>query len=136
MDDATLSFESDQTIVLEAPSATRVHRIDIAFHRYGPKGTYYRVAYCGETLIESAREPVYSSCRVLVARGLTGCLEVWFGKPYPIGIVRDIAKGAKLTIVETETEGPRLARYRPHPHALARGQERDAIADAIAAAPF
>jgi hypothetical protein len=64
--------ERNQSIALEAPASTdTVYRIDIAFHKYGPKGTYYR----GE-------------------------------------------KGAKLTIIENETEGPRLARYRPHPNAI------------------
>jgi hypothetical protein len=37
----------------------------------------------------------------LVFRGLAGRLEVWGDKPYPIGIIRDIEKGAKLTIVES-----------------------------------
>jgi hypothetical protein len=60
---------------------------------------------------------VYSSCRTLVARGLTGCLEVWCGEPYARGIVRDIEKGAKLTIIGNETDGPKLARYKPHPFA-------------------
>jgi hypothetical protein len=61
---------------------------------------------------------------------------VWGGKPYAIGVVRDIEKGAKLTIVESETEGPRLVRYRPHPNVLARRQAREAIAEQqIAAVP-
>jgi hypothetical protein len=76
------------------------------------------------------------SCRL----GLKGRLEIWGantrGIVRPRGIIRDIEKGAKLTIIESETEGPRLARYRPHPNALARSQERDALADAIAAVPF
>jgi hypothetical protein len=58
-----------------------------------------------------------------------GRLEVWGGEPYPRGIVRDIEKGAKLTIVESETERPRLVRYRPHPNAVARRQTQDAIAE-------
>jgi hypothetical protein len=90
MDEETLkklTFEPDQTIVLEAPEPSDTsHRIDIAFHRYGPKGAYYRVSYCRETLIESVREPVYSSCRALVAMGCKGRLEVWGGEPYAIGI--------------------------------------------------
>jgi|SRR6516162_5318121 hypothetical protein len=54
-------------------------------------------------------------CRPLVA-------EVWGGEPYPRGIIKDIEKGAKLTIIETATDGPRLARYRRHPNAIARRQ--------------
>ena len=88
MDDETLkklAFEPDQTIVLEAPASTdTAHRIDITFHRYGPKGAYYRVSYRGETLIESVREPVYSSHRALIAMGCKGLLEVWGGAPYAV----------------------------------------------------
>jgi len=90
MDDETVTFELDP-IVLDEPLAPATHRIDIAFHKYGPKGTYYRVSYRGETLIDSI-EAVYSSCRALVARGLTGRLEVWGGEPYARGIVRDIRR--------------------------------------------
>jgi hypothetical protein len=105
----------------EAPASVTVHRIDIEpITPIGPsslKGENrvqkYKVSYRGENLIESTREPVYSSCRALVARGLTGKLEVWGGEPYARGIVKDIEKGAKLTIVENENEGPRLGRYKP-----------------------
>jgi hypothetical protein len=62
-----LTFEPDQTIFLEAPASTdTAHRIDIAFHRYGPKGAHYRVSFRGETLIESVREPVYR-CGIAIA---------------------------------------------------------------------
>jgi hypothetical protein len=43
--------------------------------------------------------------------------------------VRNIEKGAKLRISENETEGPHLARYKPHPNVLARRQAREAIAE-------
>jgi hypothetical protein len=76
-----------------------------------------RVSYRGETLIKSTWEPVYSSCRALVARGCKGSLEIWGGEPYARGIVRDIEKGAKLTIIENDRVGPKLARYTPHPRA-------------------
>jgi hypothetical protein len=90
MDDETLTFERDQTIVLDAPAlASTTHRIDIAVERYRSKGPFYRVSYRGRTLIESIREPVYISCRALVAMGRKGRLEVWGGEPYAIGIVRD-----------------------------------------------
>ena len=73
---------------------------------------------------------MYSSCRALVAMGCKGRLEVWGGESYAIGgIVRDIEKGAKLTISDSETEDPRLVRYRPHPNAVARRQAQDANAE-------
>jgi hypothetical protein len=93
-----------------------VHRIDIAPCEM-PKDRYwekqqYRVLYRGETLIERTWEPVYSSCRALVARGLTGRLEIWGGEQHARGIVRDIVKGAGLTIIENENVGPKLPRYK------------------------
>src|SRR5262249_23545358 len=51
-----------------------------------------------------------------------GCLQVWGGEPYARGIVRNIEKGAKLTIIENDTIGPRVARYRPP--AQSRGDPR------------
>ena len=75
----------------------------------------YRVTYRGETLIESTKESVYSSCRALVAKGLKGRLGIWGSEPYARGIVQDIEKGAKLTIIENEKVGPKLALYKPRP---------------------
>ena len=123
MDNATHNFESDQTETSKAHASTCVHRIDIEpITPIGPsslKGENrpqkYRVTYRGATLIESTKEPVYSSCRALVARGLTDRLEVWGAESYARGIVRDIEKGAKLTIIENEKVGPKLARYQPRP---------------------
>jgi hypothetical protein len=85
----THNFESDQTETSEAHASTCVHRIDIEpITPIGPsslKGENrpqkYRVIYRGETLIESTKEPVYGSCRALVARGLTGSLAIWGGDP-------------------------------------------------------
>jgi hypothetical protein len=36
----------------------------------------------------------------------------------------DIEKGARLTIVEKANDGPRLARYRPHPNS-AQGEDAE-----------
>jgi hypothetical protein len=125
MDDETFNFEPDQAIVLEAPAPT-THRIDI--EPIMPVGLnrerqLYRVTYRGEVLLDGVWEPEYKSCRALVAKGLKGRLEVWGGKPSKLrGMIRDIEKGAKLTIIENEYVGPRLARYVPHPNAIARSQ--------------
>jgi hypothetical protein len=47
--------------------------------------------------------------------GLKGRLEIWGSELYPRMIVRDIEQAAKLTVVENVNDGPRFARYRPHP---------------------
>jgi hypothetical protein len=59
----------DQTFEAERPatacsydgrlSRDAVHRIDIILRRYGQTGPYYRVAYAGQTLIESTKEPLF-----------------------------------------------------------------------------
>jgi hypothetical protein len=66
-------------------------------------------------LLESAKEPLTEACRALIALGYSERLEMWGGEPYPRMIVRDIEQAARSTIVENANDGPRLARYRPHP---------------------
>jgi hypothetical protein len=60
--------------------------------------------------------------------GLTGSLEVWGSEKYPRGIVRDVVKGEKLRVVETDDRGPLLARYVPHPHDIDGQAEQDLAA--------
>jgi hypothetical protein len=81
----------------------------IAFHKCGQSSAAYEVTYRGQTLIESSREPLFDSCRVLVNMGLKGRLEMWGREPYPRMIVRDIELAARLTVVENLNEGPRFA---------------------------
>jgi hypothetical protein len=71
------------------------HRIDIAVHGIGRRGTYYRVEYRGRTLIESTKEPLLNACRALVAMGVKGRLEMWAGEPRPRMIVY-IERGAAM----------------------------------------
>jgi hypothetical protein len=64
-------------------------------------------------LIESSRVPALEACRALLALGITGKLEVWRpGKAWP-DMQLDIEEGAKLTVIETEKEGPRFGWWRP-----------------------
>jgi hypothetical protein len=100
------------------------HRIDIAVHRIGQRGTYYRVEYRGRTLIESSREPLFNACRALVAMGIKGRLEVWGGESYPRMIVHDIERGARRTVIENDDRGPRFARYQPNPLWISRAWHR------------
>jgi hypothetical protein len=91
------------------------HRIEIERPHYTLAGARYRVTYLGATLIESARDPDFEACRALLARGITGTLVTYSpGGSVPRMRV-DIEQGAKLTIVENAKDGPRTARYRPHP---------------------
>jgi hypothetical protein len=68
---------------------------------------------CGDVLVASVREPNFSSCRALNAKGMTGPVHFYrAGKSEPDFIVHDLEKAAKWTVRENEKQEPRLARYR------------------------
>lgn len=59
------------------------------------------------------REPIYSACRALLKKGVTGKLEIWADHSrYMIASV-DIERGAKLTIQESDCLGPRTRAFEP-----------------------
>jgi hypothetical protein len=69
---------------------------------------------CGDALATSVNEPVFSSCRALKARGMTGPVHFFrSGKSEPDYIVHDLEKAAGWTVRENEKQGPRIVRYRP-----------------------
>ena len=94
-------------------------------------------------LIEDTWNPEFEACRALVARGVTGRLEVWrAGKPgKPNGncsvgqgsrlldmIVPDIARAAGRTVVENEKIGPVMAPWRAWPEDMQPdGVSRDTV---------
>src|SRR5262245_29278865 len=50
----------------------------------GDRGQYHRVYFQDGVLIEDTWNPEFEACRALVARGVTGRLEVWrAGAAYP-----------------------------------------------------
>jgi hypothetical protein len=94
---------------------TRVYLSDGHFeHRRGKTYNVHLGTPAGEKIVANAFDPEYAACRALVARGLTGRLEVWRpGSAFPVVVVPDIAKGARLTIREDARRGPCLVKYRP-----------------------
>jgi hypothetical protein len=97
------------------PKKAAEHGIDVERTHNTSTGPRFRVTYLGEMLVEGARTPLFDACRVLLARGITGKLVMYSpGGSEPRAAV-DIEKGAELTIIENAKEGPRIARYRPHP---------------------
>ena len=83
------------------------HRIDIQCTRYTATGARYRVTYLGKVLIESARDPEYEACRVLLTKGVRGTLAIFSrGSSVPRARV-DIEEGAKLTTIDNASKGPR-----------------------------
>jgi hypothetical protein len=108
---------------LGEPKKALEHRVELELtHNTGTRARY-RVTYLGETLIESARDPEFEACRVLLAKGITGTLATYSpGSSVPrmrIGI----AKGAQLMTIENAADGPRIGRYRPHPKSADRDDE-------------
>src|SRR5262249_29506705 len=83
------------------------HRIDVQIIRYGVRGPVYRVLHAGEVLLEGCRCPLFEACRALLAKGITvGRLELWRSGMASWDLAVDVTVGAKLSVVETETEGP------------------------------
>jgi hypothetical protein len=71
----------------------------------------HRLMHAGEVLLKGCRCPIFEACRALLARGITGRLEVW--RPdRPLADVRlNIEKGAGFTVMATEQ--PTEQRPRP-----------------------
>jgi hypothetical protein len=88
-------------------------RIEIDEIAYGSRGPVYRVLYAGEVLLDGVRVPVFDSCRMLLAMGIKGRLEVWRpGKTY-WDIATDIERGAGLTVEESDTVSVRIVPWMP-----------------------
>jgi hypothetical protein len=70
----------------------------------------------GEQIVANSFAVEYDACRVLVARGLTGRLEVWrSGSTFASTIIRDVAQAALLTVREDALHGPDIVPYRSRP---------------------
>lgn len=92
-----------------------MHRIDIERVGRNSRGDRWRVWYNGTVLIPSARDPEHAAARALLARGLTGMVEVWhMGANHP-AFRLDIERSATRTVAETERHAPRLRTWRPPP---------------------
>lgn len=94
---------------------TDLHRITIEPLGIGDHGQRYSVHHGDIVLVQSTRDPEFDACRALLAKGLTGRLEIWrHGTTFP-AMRLDIAMGAGLTVEESDRIGPRFARWRPFP---------------------
>jgi hypothetical protein len=92
--------------------STRVELEPIGLTEHGQR---YRVTYAGVTLVEGRRNPIFDACRALLARGITGWLEVWRRGKASADMQLDIERGPGLAIKETATESLRIVRWRPLP---------------------
>ena len=75
----------------------------------------YDLVFEGETIVKGSTTPELNACRVLLARGLTGKLEIFDAVTNKPRSIVDIEKGAKLTVTETRTVGPKFGKWKPQP---------------------
>src|SRR4051812_48252108 len=67
----------------------------------------------GEVIVTGSLVPFFNAARALVARGITGRLEMWDVEGSYPRLAGDIANVARLAIEETETTGPKVRHWRP-----------------------
>jgi hypothetical protein len=86
----------------------RSTRVDLEPIGLTEQGQRYRVTYAGETLVEGCRNPIFDACRALLARGITGRLEIWRRGKKSADMQLDIEKGAGKVICETAAQSLRV----------------------------
>lgn len=77
----------------------------------GERGCHYRVLYADEVLIADCWCPEYDAARALVAKGVTGRVEVL--RDGKVVSTMDVERVAESTIVENANVGPRLGTWTP-----------------------
>ena len=90
------------------------HKIIIApTKRSAGRGQLYGVHYDGNVLIADTRNPEFDACRRLLSLGITGMLETWRPDQPDPSMRMDIAKAAKLSMIDNGRDGPRFAKWAP-----------------------
>jgi hypothetical protein len=79
---------------------------------------HYDIVFDGETIVAGSITPEFDACRVLLARGLTGKLDIFDAVTKKLCMTVDIEKGARLTVGETRKAGPAFAKWKPLPDCL------------------
>jgi hypothetical protein len=64
-------------------------------------------------MVEGRRNPIFDACRALLARGITGRLEVWRKGRASADMQLNIEKGAGLAVWESEKHSLRTVAWRP-----------------------
>lgn len=97
----------------EVPKRAPTNRIVVQPRSIGQGGQQYRVLYQECVLVARTTDPLFDACRALASAGVRGRLEMWHhGKTFPAQSI-DIAKGARLTVVETPAVGPVIRAWKP-----------------------
>ena len=95
------------------PPNSSATRVEIERTNLTENGQRYRVMCAGEILAEGRRNPIFDACRALLARGITGRLEVWRRGRTSADMQLDIERGARFAIRETTTLSLRLVPGHP-----------------------
>jgi hypothetical protein len=90
--------------------ADRANRIDIDCIGHNAKGLLWRVTHDGKVILETSRTPAFDACRLLLAFGKTGRLEIYFDEQHRLSV--DIVTGAGLTVIDNAHEGPVIKPYK------------------------
>jgi hypothetical protein len=98
------------------PDETEYVSLPIDVYLHESKGHLYTATLAspdGEVVVTAEREPIFSSCRVLIQKGMAGVVLFYRpGKADPDFIVRDLETAAGLSVWEKADSGPIFAPYR------------------------
>jgi hypothetical protein len=111
-DDSASDGDAADRVQQRALRSTRVELEPLGLTEHGRR---YRVTHAGETLVEARRNPIFDACRALLARGITGRLEVWRQGKTSADMQLDIERGAGLAISESATQSLQVVSWRPRP---------------------
>jgi len=91
------------------------HRITIERASIGTTGQRFSASFREEVIVATSKTPLFDACRVLLARGIIGRLEMWRPGKATWDMQIDIERGAKLSVTEGAKIGPAVTKYSPHP---------------------
>jgi hypothetical protein len=90
--------------------------LTINVYLHAAKGHLYTATLAspdGEVLVSLEREPMFSACRVLKEKGMTGVVLFYRpGKADPDFTIRDLEKAAGMAVWESANSGPIFVPYR------------------------
>ena len=93
--------------------STRVYIRELKISKRGPLYEARLGSPTGPILVESTLEPALAGSRALLARGITGRLEMWDGlRPFP-RMIADIESAAALTVREDRGTSATFVRFKP-----------------------
>jgi hypothetical protein len=98
-------------------------RIDV--YEIDRRGIFHAM-WRGRTLVNRTPTPLLDSARELLAKGITGGLEMWGvemlgADPPKLRMSADIEEAAKLTVKEDGGTGPRFVKIRSEPSNSPKG---------------